>query len=88
MDSYLKYHGKAPRSSRRGSADFFRNIDNLVKSPKAPFLVIPAKAGIQYFRLFWTPAFAGVTFQVTFYETINIFFQFFIYFLDKFFRFI
>jgi hypothetical protein len=38
--------------------------------------------------LFWTPAFAGVTFQVTFYETINIFFQFFIYFLDKFFRFI
>jgi hypothetical protein len=24
-------------------------------------VVIPAKAGIQVFHLFWTPAFAGVT---------------------------
>jgi hypothetical protein len=24
-----------------------------------------------YFKMFWTPAFAGVTFQETFYETIN-----------------
>jgi len=51
------------------------NFDKLVKSPKVPFSVIPAKAGIQCFQrvmtlsvLTWTPAFAGVT---TFYETIN-----------------
>jgi hypothetical protein len=26
-----------------------------------PSFVIPAKAGIQVFKAFWTPAFAGVT---------------------------
>ena len=50
----------------------FMNIDELVKSRKTPFFVIPAKAGIQFFnwlQSFWTPVFTGVT---TFYETINI----------------
>ena len=32
--------------------------------------VIPAKAESSYFNMFWTPAFAGVTTQETFYETI------------------
>jgi len=47
-------------------------FDELVKSRKTPFFVIPAKAGIQFFtwlQSFWTPVFTGVT---TFYETINI----------------
>jgi hypothetical protein len=33
--------------------------------------VIPAKAGIQAFLSFWTPAFAGVTAWRIFYEFIN-----------------
>jgi len=53
------------------------NFDSFVKNRKTPFLVIPAKAGIQFFNClqsFWTPpgldpGFTGVT---TFYETINI----------------
>jgi len=32
-------------------------IDNLVKSPKAPFPVIPAKAGIQLFQVVLDPGF-------------------------------
>ena len=50
----------------------FGIYDGLVKSQKVGFSVIPAKAGIRtsYFKLFWTPAFAGVTIQETFYETI------------------
>jgi len=62
--------------------DFYETItiDDLVKSLKIPFSVIPAKAGIQYFqRLINTldsgacpgpdPGFTGVT---TFYGIINI----------------
>jgi hypothetical protein len=48
------------------------NIDDLVKSRKYPFSVIPAKAGIQYFRAvadIWNPACAGMT---TFYGGVNI----------------
>ena len=48
------------------------NLVGLVKSQKAPFLVFPAKDGIQYFdslQNLWTPVFTGVT---TFYETINL----------------
>jgi len=37
-----------------------------------PFSVIPAKAGIQEDKDFWTPAFAGVTARGTFYETVNL----------------
>jgi len=37
------------------------NIDTFVKSQKMTFPVIPAKAGIQENKHFWTPAFAGVT---------------------------
>jgi len=47
------------------------NFDSFVKNRKTPFLVIPAKAGIQFFNClqsFWTPVFTGVT---TFYEFIN-----------------
>jgi hypothetical protein len=47
------------------------NFDAFVKSPKSPFFVIPAKAGIQCFHRVtksWTPFFNGVT---TFYEFIN-----------------
>jgi hypothetical protein len=36
-------------------------IDEPVKSRFFPFSVIPADAGIRLFKLFWTPAFAGVT---------------------------
>jgi hypothetical protein len=42
------------------------------KARKSLLLVIPAKAGIQYFntlREHWTPAFAGLT---TFCEIINL----------------
>jgi hypothetical protein len=45
-------------------------IDELVKSLKKLFSVIPAQAGIQYFqvvRILWIPVFTGMT---TFYETI------------------
>jgi hypothetical protein len=45
--------------------------DDLVKSLKRLFYVIPAQAGIQYFhvvRIFWIPVFTGVT---TFYESIK-----------------
>jgi hypothetical protein len=34
-------------------------------------MVIPAKAGIQHMRSFWTPAFAGVTVFLDFFETVN-----------------
>jgi len=46
-------------------------FDDIVKSRKTTFFVIPAKAGIQFFnwlQSFWTPVFTGVT---TFYETIK-----------------
>jgi len=49
----------------------YSNIDGLVKSPKMASPVIPAKAGIQENKHFWTPAFAGVTALMTFYETIK-----------------
>jgi len=56
------------------------NIDAFVNIPKSPFSVIPANPGSSpgqapessYFNMFWTPAFAGVTTQETFYETNNI----------------
>jgi hypothetical protein len=35
------------------------------------FSVIPAKAGIQEKKKFWTPAFAGVTTLVVSYETVS-----------------
>jgi hypothetical protein len=48
--------------------------DDLIKSRKASFSVIPAKAGIQLNQSRserdWTPAFAGVTIKRTFYEVI------------------
>jgi hypothetical protein len=47
------------------------NPDGLVKSPFCPIFVIPAQAGIQLIQQFWTPAFAGVTALLTFYEAIN-----------------
>jgi hypothetical protein len=55
---------------------FYKTIlDAFVKSPKSPFFVIPAKAGIQCFHRVtksWTPFFNGVT---TFYEFIILFVQ-------------
>jgi len=45
--------------------------DRLAKSRQKPVFVIPAKAGIQFFKkldLSWTPAFAGVT---TFFELVK-----------------
>ena len=54
--------------------DFFLRLitfDGFVKSRRNPSYVIPAKAGIQFFKQLyfsWTPAFAGVT---TFYELVN-----------------
>jgi len=49
-------------------------VDDLVKSRNSIKFVIPAKAGIpySYFKAFWTPAFAGVTLQETFYEIIKV----------------
>jgi hypothetical protein len=44
-------------------------FDELAKSRNPMKIVIPAKAGIQFFKMFWTPAFAGVTLQKTFCET-------------------
>jgi len=37
------------------------NNGGFAKSPDYRFLVIPAKAGIQFFCWFWTPVFTGVT---------------------------
>jgi hypothetical protein len=56
------------------------NRDELVKSQKPGFCVIPAKAGIQLFQHVLDPGacpgpdpgFAGVTTQETFYGTINL----------------
>ena len=48
------------------------SYDGLVKSLKRPLSVIPAQAGIQYFRvvrILWIPVFTGIT---TFYDSINI----------------
>jgi len=40
----------------RGGAYFMEmNFDAFVKSPKTPFSVIPAKAGIQYFQVVAKP---------------------------------
>jgi hypothetical protein len=39
-------------------------VDDFEKIPNFCFIVIPAKAGIQYFRVvipIWIPAFAGMT---------------------------
>jgi len=50
-------------------------FDELVKSRKTPFFVIPAKAGIQFIQLvtkFLGSSFTGVT---TFYETIKFCFK-------------
>jgi len=49
----------------------FNSVD-ITKSPKMSFSVIPVKTGIQGFKKFWTPAFAGVTTMGTFYESINL----------------
>jgi hypothetical protein len=49
-------------------------IDALVKSGKFTCNVIPAKAGIQKYqgvKIYWTPAFAGVT---TFNESVILIF--------------
>jgi len=54
-------------------------FDELVKSRNSIEFVIPANPGSSpgqapescYFKMFWTPAFAGVTLQETFYEIIK-----------------
>jgi hypothetical protein len=51
---------------------FKARIDDLVKSLKRLFSVIPAQAGIQSFQVFrilWIPVFTGMT---TFYDAIRI----------------
>ena len=50
-------------ASKTGFSTFYKTIkiDKLVKSQKAPVIVIPVKTGIQENQLLWTPAFAGVT---------------------------
>jgi len=53
--------------------------DELVKSQKAPVIVIPVKLVLDLIgeresrkiNFLWTPAFAGVTAMETFYETIK-----------------
>jgi hypothetical protein len=47
-------------------------VDEVVKSRQSRFSVIPAKAGIQQNKDFWTPAFAGVTALTTFYESVKV----------------
>jgi len=55
------------------------NFDGLVRSAKASFSAIPANPGSgpgqapesRKNKQFWTPAFAGVTVLMTFYEAIN-----------------
>jgi len=47
-------------------------LDGFVRSRNSLEFVIPAKAETSYFKAFWTPAFAGVTLQETFYETIKL----------------
>jgi len=47
-------------------------LTNLQKVKKRAFLSFRRKPESGYFNMFWTPAFAGVTTQKTFYETINV----------------
>ncbi len=55
------------------------SFDEFVKSRNSIEFVIPANPGSSpgqapessYFKMFWTPAFAGVTTKQTSYETIN-----------------
>jgi hypothetical protein len=55
------------------------NLDEFVKSKNSMESVIPAAPGSgpgqapesSDFKMIWTPAFAGVTIQETFYETIK-----------------
>ena len=52
-------------------------VDGFVKSRKTPLFVIPAEAGIHFFKwlqIFWTPVFTGVT---SFYEFIEVNLHFF-----------
>ena len=59
-------------SEKRQCLDiFWMNFDELVRCQKMTTPVIPAKAGIQGNKHFWTPAFAGVTTFMTSYETIT-----------------
>jgi hypothetical protein len=51
---------------------FALELDGLVKTPKMASHVIPAKAGIQENKHFWTPAFAGVTALMTSCERIKL----------------
>ncbi len=48
------------------------NYDELVKSPNSLISSFPRKRESSVFNLLWTPAFAGVTAFLTFYETINM----------------
>jgi hypothetical protein len=48
-----------------------------VKSQKTPFFVIPAKAGIQYFRKFITDLDPGFRRGDDFYEVVNFIFMYF-----------
>ena len=55
MGEYTYLLGDRGLISHRGDQDredIEGKIDGLVKSRKYPFFVIPAKAGIQYFRAF------------------------------------
>ena len=54
LKRYLNQGIGSPQGSKRHHRDYFlwrSNIDELVKSRKTPFVVIPAKAGIQFFQL-------------------------------------
>jgi len=50
---------------------YYPKFDEVVKSRNSIEFAIPAKPETSYFKQFWTPAFAGVTIQETFYEIIN-----------------
>jgi hypothetical protein len=47
-------------------------LDGLIKAKKWVFPSFRREPESSYFKLFWTPAFAGVTIQETFYEIVEI----------------
>jgi len=65
------------------SLQFHQFFDKLVKTPKTPFSVIPAKAGIQEYQEVLDPGacpgpdpgFAGVTALMTFCEAVFVRYQ-------------
>jgi hypothetical protein len=72
-EAHLRVRRNDEVEAQRRRWTFYKaiNFDEFVKSKKQAFPSFRRKPESSYFNMFWTPAFAGVTTQETFYETIN-----------------